>query len=221
MKLNKLRVLLRVIVDRIQYAPVPGIEIIGGNANWAVNVRLLPRNPKILSGGVGNDITFEYAMNGRFGAKIALFDPSPTGKITIEKISPLADGLVFYPSGLAGSCEIVSFAKPRIPKEGSWRHAPNQNDCSFQCYDYNGALKLAGFKQCDLVKIDIEGFEYGFIKKLLKSEFLPRQIAVEVHEFLPGHSWLDTLSLRYRLFKAGYRLVWKRRNDHLFIKDAD
>ena len=221
MKLNKLRAFIRVIVDRIQYAPITGTEIIGGDANWAVNVRILPRNPKILSGGVGNDITFEVAMNGRFGAKIALFDPSPTGEFTIEKLSPLAHGIVFYPSGLAGNCGVFSFAKPRIPEEGSWRHASHQNDSSFQCFDYNGALRLAGFNQCDLVKIDIEGFEYGFIKKLLKSEFLPRQIAVEVHEFLPGHSWLDTLSLRYRLFKAGYRLVWKRRNDHLFIKDAD
>ena len=216
--MNKLRKIIRFIVDRIQYTPIAGTEIIGGDANWAVNILILPKNPKILSGGVGNDITFESAMNVRFGAKIALFDPSPTGERTIEKLSPLADGLVFYPYGLAGSCDVISFAKPEKPEEGSWRNAPDQNDISFKCFDYNGALDLAGFKQCDLVKIDIEGFEYDFIKQLLKSEFLPSQIAVEMHDFLPGHSLFETLSLRYRLNRVGYRLVWKRRHDHLFIK---
>ena len=100
MKLNKLRALIRVIVDRMQYATVSGTEIIGGDANWAINVRILSRNPNMISGGVGNDITFEYAMNRRFGAKIAPFDPSPTGEITIEK-SPLANGL-FYSAGPSG-----------------------------------------------------------------------------------------------------------------------
>jgi hypothetical protein len=77
---------------------------------------------------------------------------------------------------------------------------------------------LVGWDSCDVLKIDIEGFEYAFLASMLRDGRFPLQIAVETHGFLPGHSEAETAKLKKALLAAGYVHAWKRRHDHLFVR---
>ena len=88
----------------------------------------------------------------------------------------------------------------------------------FQCVSPKKALELAGFNDCSLCKLDIEGFEYEVLTALLRTGFRPAQIAVEYHHFMPGIKWRQTLASLRELHRAGYRIVRKRQTDYLFIR---
>jgi FkbM family methyltransferase len=209
----------RRIVDRLQITPVGPVELIGGEANWALLTGRLPRGARVLSGGVGNDVSFEWALVERMQARVALFDPSPTGKKTMARLAPHPAGVTFFPLGLAGASTAVEFGRPRDEAEGSWRRTPGEAaDERFECVDYAGALRLAGWDGCEVLKIDIEGFEYEFLASMLRDGRGPQQIAVETHGFLPGHSERATAELKKALLAAGYVHAWKRRHDHLFVR---
>jgi hypothetical protein len=66
--------------------------------------------------------------------------------------------------------------------------------------------------------MDIEGFEYDILDRLLDQRIPVRQICVEFHPWLkPGRTW----KLIRRLHRAGYRIIHKHRGDHTFLlKDS-
>jgi len=211
-----------------------GLEQIGGDASWWILPSLLNANSCVLSGGAGKDISFELSLVERFGCRIALFDPSPTGQITFQKASQsfqaggenglsspssANEKLRYYTVGLAETSQRLTFAAPQDAEEGSFTVATtaSANQVEFECLSPNDALKRAAFTSIDLLKIDIEGFEYGFIHALLKSENYPAQIAVEVHHFLPDVSYRQTWNMIRALYRAGYSFAHKKHYDYLFI----
>ena len=194
--------------------------LLGGESDWWVCTHLLEPGSVVLSGGAGKDVSFECALVRR-GCSVVLFDPSPTGKATMEKKVNQMDGLQFFPKGLAAREAAVKFALPAIPDEGSFRLAAettNSGNVEFRCVTPEKALELAGFADCSLCKLDIEGFEYEVLDALLRAGLRPAQIAVEFHHFMPGIKWLRTLNSILELRRAGYRIVRKRQTDYLFVR---
>ena len=129
--------------------------------------------------------------------------------------------LRFYPIGLAAADSTVRFSPPVNAAEGSFRLVVEHNDAAaveFDCVSPRRALELAGFNDCALCKLDIEGFEYEVLDALLAGGFRPVQIAVEFHHFMPGIPWRKTLKTVFQLQRAGYRIVRKRQTDYLFVR---
>ena len=79
-------------------------------------------------------------------------------------------------------------------------------------------MRVADMPRIDLLKIDIEGSEYGFLRALLATEIRPEQIAVEFHHFLKGISFQETFASIMAIKRAGYILVHKQRHDYLFVR---
>jgi FkbM family methyltransferase len=184
-----------------------------------VDTTLLGQSPTILSGGIGKDVSFELELSRRFNARIAMFDPSPTGRETIQRLLPLPDQLAFFDLGLDAATGLVGFSPPQDPGEGSYRiQDPDAASCRFRCASPKDALSLAGFGSIDLLKLDIEGFECRFIHSLLRARIYPTQIAVEFHDFLPGGSLRSTAVTLMRLLMHGYRPAWKRGTDWLLSR---
>ena len=215
-----------------------GLEQIGGDASWWIVPSLLNADSCVLSGGAGNDISFELTLVERFGCRIALFDPSPTGQATFQRASRSShdelqsgvddpssianDKLRYYTMGLAETSQRMTFAAPQDAAEGSFTvaNAASTEQVEFECLSPNDALARAAFTSIDLLKIDIEGFEYGFVNALLKSENYPAQIAVEVHHFLPDISYRQTWDMIRALYRAGYRFAHKKQYDYLFVHSS-
>jgi hypothetical protein len=78
--------------------------------------------------------------------------------------------------------------------------------------DHNGDTVI------DLLKMDIEGFEYEIIDQFLDQRIPVRQLCVEFHPWLMPGRTLKTIA---RLYRAGYRIIYKHRGDHTFLLKED
>ena len=93
----------------------------------------------------------------------------------------------------------------------------NSDELEFECVTLSKFCADQGFNRIDLLKIDIEGFEYQVLEEALDADLLIGQICVEYHNFLQGHSTWETLKSISLLYRKGFRLVNKRGSEYLFI----
>jgi FkbM family methyltransferase len=197
-----------------------GVRRLGSTCVWAVIESRLTSGATVLAGGAGRDISFELELAGRLGCRVALFDPSPTGREMMANLPQLPDTLRFFPLGLAGRSSRVSFALPSDPNEGSFRVATPAQSVSgieFECLGPRDSMLRAAMDSLELLKLDIEGFEYDFIDAMLRANIRPAQIAVEFHHFMPGISMMKTLAVTRQLLRAGYQILHKDQCDYLFV----
>lgn len=191
---------------------------IGQGAAWTVLVSRLGPDSSVLSGGAGNDISFELELASRFGCRVAVFDPSPTGCATFDAVSVPPAGLTFHKQGLAGSNQTLTFDPPADAAEGSFvLPSANRGAVEFSCVSPEDALRAANLGQIELLKIDIEGFEYEFLEKMLEQGIRPSQIAVEFHHFQPHVPLRRSLSILWRLRNEGYVIAHKEQCDFLLV----
>jgi FkbM family methyltransferase len=209
---------LRRLIDSFYCRPLASKKNIGTADNWFILTDKI-RNAIVYSGGVGKDISFEIALAKEFGAEIFLFDPSPTGNKTIKSLI-LPSEIKFHSVGLAGKDSKISFAAPLNPKEGSYRLG-NGNGIEFECRSLSSVLLENKHTAIELLKIDIEGFEYEVIDDILANNLNIRQITVEFHDFYPNISKAKTASAIKLLKKSGYQLFHKRGHDYSFVKSED
>ena len=200
----------------------PVITFGQGNGAWNVARDSLENDSTIVSVGVGHDISFDLDLHRRYGCRILLLDPTPTGAETIGIHTPLPNGMDFFALGLADKDGDIPFALPYAPTEGSFRISgadacPAQ--CAFSCVRLQTFVQIQKLGRIDLLKMDIEGFEYGVIRDICSTRCLPRQICVEFHhDLVPGISRLHTLAAMLRLRMAGYQLINHDGLNHTFMR---
>ncbi|MFZ4773869.1 MAG: FkbM family methyltransferase [Terrimicrobiaceae bacterium] len=192
-----------------------------GNGAWNIAAKSLSQESTVFSVGVGNDISFDMAVHKAHGCRIVLIDPTPTGERTILFHSPLPASMIFLPVGLSHMDGNISFSEPSHRDEGSFRLKGGDRKIEFPCRRLSTLLKQHGVDVLDLLKMDIEGFEYTAIKDLIRSRCNVRQICVEFHHgIVPGISRWHTLGAIIRLRLAGYTLVNHVGLNHTFIKKS-
>lgn len=201
-----------------------GLQTLGGICPWTLDTSLINRTSKVISGGVGGDISFELELSGRTGCKIVLFDPSPTGKATMSSLEPLPDCMKFYPMALAADKGGRKFAAPLDADEGSFREPDSTGNAEFE-WPSTGVQEFLdenGWDVLDLLKLDIEGFEFEVLDALLRSRLRPRQLLVEFHYGREAtHSFWAYYRMLLRLRMAGYKLVARKQGDHSFLWNAN
>ena len=200
--------------------PRPGLMTLGGACQWTFSERSLGPDSKVLCAGAGHDISFEKALIARYGCRVVLLDPSPTGIATVARENLPADRLKFLPIGLAGADETLEFQAPRDAKEGSFTGgggAPAET-LKFPCKTLPTVLAELGWTQLDLLKIDIEGFEFAVLGDVLAKGLRVRQICVEFHHGAQfGRARGATARMILALRKEGYELVHRVYQDHTFL----
>ncbi|MDX2079431.1 MAG: FkbM family methyltransferase [Terrimicrobiaceae bacterium] len=195
-----------------------------GNAatgcHWTFCQDLLNAGSIVYSGGVGKDISFETELQERFGCQIWLFDPSPTGRETMDDPRYHSPSLHFEPLGLAGTDGVIHLAPPSNAEEGSWfaSHSTLSDVVSVPCEKLSTIMARNGHRTIDLLKLDIEGAEYEVLESVLSDRIPVDQICVEYHHgMLPGIKRSQTIRSVLRLLAFGYRLVDKFGNNHIFV----
>lgn len=198
----------------------PDIEKIGVASSWHVKTGQLNRNSVVYSAGVGLDVSFEKELIRRFEVDVQLFDPTPTGVATMRRPENGLPQLHFHCVGLAGSrIEAARFALPKDPREGSFTVAGTDGDSvEFQCKDLRSLMAERGHRRIDLLKMDIEGFEYGVVDDIVSYSIDVTQICVEFHHFLDHVPRRMTSSAVRRLRSAGYSLIYKSQCDYTFFR---
>lgn len=216
--LDRARVWGRGKYDSLFCEDWPEISKVGSGSSWHISTAGLNMESVVYSAGVGLDISFERELVERFGVVVELFDPSPTGIKTMQKPENSVHGINFHPVGLAGSSGTVQFATPKDPREGSYTITTREeSSVNFRCYDLRDLMWQRGHYKVDLLKVDIEGFEYEVIDSIIQNKLDVRQICVEYHHFMKGIGLLKTLRSILKLKSAGYRLIYKTRFDYTFL----
>jgi len=185
-----------------------GVEFSGG---WVIDTKY----PLAITycAGVGLGMSFELELAKLASQPVLVFDPSPTGIATVAKSD--TTNMLFFPIGLAAKDGTIEFSVPKKPKEGSYSvPLEGVERVTFHCNKLSTIMGENGHKALDLLKIDIEGFEYEVVDQVLSEHIPIRQICVEFHHWMkPG----QTSQMISRLRKAGYKIVHKHRGDYTFL----
>jgi FkbM family methyltransferase len=201
------------------------------------------------SAGAGEDVSFECALVERFHCSVRIIDPTPRAiqhfeslvkavksgvrfpvnnsrldyySITTENLERLR----FLPVGLADADAELKFYLPLNPEHVSCSVVNLQKTDRFftaPCLRLSSIMNRQGDGSIDLLKIDIEGAEYGVIKDMVMSGPLPRLLLVEFDE---AHTPLDgkaneRIGQHFNLLlRSGMRCVAVEGSNATFMRTA-
>jgi FkbM family methyltransferase len=169
----------------------------------------------VYSGGVGEDISFETILVKGFGLSITLFDPSPPAMETVARTD--MTNIEFVPQGLSGKIGTEAFATCERGSGKEWKLAKVVSKAlKAPCTTIYDQMQARGEGSLDLLKIDIEGFEYGVLRDCLEKKIPIRQVCVEFHHFFEEISRVETMRAIRALNRAGFTLIHKRMCDLTF-----
>lgn len=194
--------------------------LVGQVDQWALPVGALSQRSFVVSAGVGHSITFEQDIVRRFGSSIVLLDPSPTGRATMAKL-PDRQNIDFQEVGLADRVGEIAFGPPAEAGEGSFRKGSSADGIAFRCTTLAEILRAHGRSRIDLLKIDVEGFEYEIIQSIFDQKLDVEMICVEIHHdrvIAIDQTVFDAARLILRLYRHGYRIVYNKNMDFTFVK---
>jgi FkbM family methyltransferase len=204
---------LRRSFDSLYSKPLPDKVTLGVLSQWTIVTRGLRPDAVIYSGGVGEDITFEQELIRRFGVKIRIFDPAPVAARTIALAN--SEGLLFSAIGLAASTT-GGFSIGGGTGSRTWLKAGGTEP--LPCTSLAREMAIHGHHSIDLLKIDIEGFEYEVLESCLAERIPIKQICVEFHDFFPEIPKAKTKNMIRALQARGFDLIHRHRHDHTFLR---
>lgn len=214
---QSLRIRLRRGFDNLFCNDYPDKVTLGKRCPWTVLKGGLGPNSVVYSGGVGEDISFETELIEQFGLTIQIYDPSP---MALETLAGIGDAhkksLRFQPLGLADVSEVKGFD----PTIGELEHFQKGTSVKFNCTTLKEEMRVNRHDRIDLLKIDIEGFEYEVLEGCIRDGILPAQICVEFHNFAGIRPWTDTVSLLWKFRRLGYRIIHKSQYDYTMVRES-
>ena len=196
------------------------------SCNWTISTQGLTSESIVYSAGVGRDISFERELVARYGMKIILLDPSPTGVETMRELENRVPQFEFLPMAISGESGHIVLGPPPNPAEGSWVTTEALNMDKRQSGDeirvpsisIPELAKQRGHETIDLLKMDVEGAEFDVIQSILQSKLIIKQIAVEFHNgILVGIRRSQTVRTLLQMYARGYRLVHKGGSNHTLL----
>lgn len=176
---------------------------------WTIASEFVTAGGVMYSFGVGEDISFDEAAIERFQLQVHGFDPSPN---VIEWIRSrnLSPNYSFYPYGLGETDGFVSFFSP--DKSGGMYSTSGRHGMVTSVEKQLPVKRLetilAELKtDClEIVKLDIEGAEYGVIRSIIDCNVPIRQLLIEFHHRLGVGSLQATIDAVNRLRENGFLL---------------
>jgi FkbM family methyltransferase len=174
----------------------------------------LTANSLCYCAGAGEDISFECELVQLFGCRVRIIDPTPKAVQHFQDLEravrsgvrfpvnnsridfySITDGhlnrLSFLPVGLANQDAELKFYLPKNEAHVSCSVVNlQQTDQYFTapCLRLSSIMRQQGDSAIDMLKIDIEGAEYGVIEDMVRSGSLPRLLLIEFDE---AHTALD------------------------------
>lgn len=145
----------------------------------------------------------------KYGVEIHGFDPTPESVDWIRQ-QTLPPSFQHHPVAIGGHDGEMIFELPHSVGQCARRIDPNLTPVgktiAVPCKKLSSITADLGHKRIALLKMDIEGSEYGVIEDILNNTLKVDQILVEFHHRFPGVGMSKTLDATAALRKTGYRL---------------
>lgn len=192
-------------------ARLPYLHIGTEYGGWPVLPDRLGLDSIVYAAGVGTDISFDLGVIDRFGCVVEAFDPTPRCLAWI-RAQALPPEFRFDPVGVGAEDGEVPFFEPKRADYVSFSAQPGEGasarPLSFPVRRIGTLMAARNHDRLDVLKIDIEGFEYAVIDDLLASGIRPGQLLVEFHHGMYGIEPKETLDAVEKLKAAGYGIFY-------------
>jgi FkbM family methyltransferase len=190
---------------------------------WEVSVDGLHRGSVVYSFGIGEDASFDLGLIRRFGLTVHAFDPTPRSLrwVALQQMPP---EFVMHNYGVADREGLLAFYPPDNPEHVSHsllhRDSTRERAIQVPMRRLSAIIQELGHDGIDLLKLDVEGAEYGVIEDLERGTVRPAQILAEFHHRLPGAGVEKTKAALAALQRMGYRVfaVSSRGNEYGFVR---
>jgi FkbM family methyltransferase len=179
---------------------------------WPLVRSLTPQGALIYSFGVGEDISFDLAAIELYAAKVHAFDPTPRCLKWVAQQSP-APQFDFHAMGISDTDGDIEFFAPDVAEHVSFSATPSKkSDPSLAVKApvrrLQTIIEELGTPVPDILKMDIEGFEYGVIADMLSGEIRPAQLLIEFHHYMYDIPTDRTKQAVVDLQAAGYAIFY-------------
>ncbi|HYP74749.1 MAG TPA: FkbM family methyltransferase [Polyangiaceae bacterium] len=162
----------------------------------------------VYSFGVGCDVSFDQGLIAARGVTVHAFDPTPRS-IEWLKTQTLPGSFVFHPWGIADFDGTARFHAPKDPTHVSHTLLDGGNvgtgTVEVPVFRLRTIMDKLGHDHIDILKMDIEGAEYGVLGDVLGSGIAISQILIEFHHGRSGVPLSKTQSAVDALEHAGFR----------------
>lgn len=183
----------------------------------------LDKDSIVYSFGIGEDISFDLALIQRFGLSVYAFDPTPRS-IEWVKSQSIPYEFHFYKYGIADYDGTAKFYPPHNFKHIShtllYREETSRSAININVYRLETILNMLGHNRVDILKLDIEGSEFGVIEDIIDSNLNISQLLVEFHQRFEGVRLAEARSAIIKLKKSGFGIFDVRNDNYSFIKDS-
>jgi FkbM family methyltransferase len=176
---------------------------------WSICPEMLQSDSTVYSFGIGEDISFDLSLIDHFDVTVHAFDPTPRS-IEWVKSQQLPTQFKLFEYGIADYDGLAEFFSPKNPDHVS--HTLVEQSSAGRCaievqvYKLKSIMSLLGHTKINLLKMDIEGAEYGVVKDLLASAIEVDQMLIEFHHRLRGIGPERTKHAIEMLNQSGYRI---------------
>jgi FkbM family methyltransferase len=208
---------------------------------WIIPTDQLNGNSVCYLAGAGEDISFDLALANRFHCHVFIFDPTPRAKkhfilvreatMNGERVSintkgefyegtkETMDYLHFEEIGLWIKSETLKFFAPQDSTHVSHSISNIQQTDKFFLAPVDRLSNIMmhhHHRSLDVLKLDIEGAEFGVIDSLIEDKLLIKILCIEFHPGPNGDLSRIQTALE-KLEQNGYRVVARDRLDFTFI----
>lgn len=193
---------------------------------WSVVRDSVGPDSIVYSFGIGEDASFDLELIRSTACVVHGFDPTPK---SLEWVGNNIEEPRFqmHPWALGTEDGTLTLWLPDNPEHvsASLVSAAKRSQHSFdaECRNLESVMRELGHKHIDVLKMDIEGAEYGVLESLAKSKGLDHvgQLLVEFHHRMDGFTRQQTQNAVGLLRECGFRIAWVSEVGHevLFVRN--
>lgn len=171
--------------------------------DWVIVPALLRKDSIVYSVGLGDDVSFDLELIDLIGCRVYGFEPSPMALdiLARRELPPL---LAIQPYGWATFDGEQVFGAQGGSDYAVCVYTKTDDPITCQVRCPRTVMKSLGHDRLDLLKMDIEGSEFGVIRQMLNVNIFPGQLLVEFHHRWDCSTLHDMLQLVAELQRVGY-----------------
>lgn len=177
---------------------------------WVFCPTNLTKKSVVYSLGIGEDTSWDEELIAKHGLEVFGFDPTPKSAAYVRQRN--LDNFHFFQVGVADHEGSFNFYPPKNRDYVSCslfiRQDLQDEPLLVDMITLDAVMKKLGHEEIDVLKMDIEGAEYGVIDDIIKKSIFPRQILVEFHHRFSPFSISDTRKAICNLIDSGYEIIY-------------